>query len=46
MDNDEELEIFLRARDLFHSLSYHHQLMAIEAMEYMYSRCPEECPFP
>lgn len=44
MDNDEELEIFLRARELFHSLPTSHKLIAIEAMEYMYSRS-RRCPF-
>ena len=39
MDNsDEELEIFLRACELFRSLPYTHQLVAVEAMEYIYAK--------
>ena len=39
MDNDEELDIFDYACKLFHSLpTTTHKLMAIEAMEYIYSR--------
>lgn len=38
MDNsDEELEIFLHACELFRSLPYTHQLVAVEAMEYIYA---------
>lgn len=38
MDNsDEELEIFLRAYELFCSLPYTHQLVAVKAMEYIYA---------
>lgn len=44
MDNDDELEILLRAQKLFHSLPTSHKLIAIEAMEYMYSRS-RRCPF-
>lgn len=44
MDNsDEELEIFLRACELFRSLPYTHQLVAVEAMEYIYA---EHTGFP
>lgn len=45
MDKDEELETFLRARALFHSLSPAHQQVAVAAMEYMYERCQQESPF-
>ena len=39
MDNDEELDIFDYACKLFHSLpTTTHKLMAIETMEYIYSR--------
>ena len=45
MDNsDEELEIFLRACELFRSLPYTHQLVAVEAMEYIYAE-HTGCPF-
>lgn len=38
MDNsDEELEIFLHACELFRSLPYTHQLVVVEAMEYIYA---------
>ena len=38
MDNsDEELEIFLRAYELFCSLPYTHQLVTVDAMEYIYA---------
>lgn len=44
MDNsDEELEIFLRACELFRSLPYTRQLVAVEAMEYIYA---EHTGFP
>lgn len=36
-DSDEELKIFLRACELFRSLPYTHQLVAVEAMEYIYA---------
>lgn len=45
MDKDEELETFLRARALFHSLSPANQQMAVTAMEYMYERSLQESPF-
>lgn len=38
MDNsDEDLEIFLRACELFRSFPYTHQLVTVEAMEYIYA---------
>lgn len=36
-NSDEELEIFLRACELFRSLPYTHHLVAVEAMEYIYA---------
>ena len=44
MDNsDEELEIFLRACEMFRSLPYPHQLVAVEAMEYI---CAKHTGYP
>ena len=43
-NSDEELEILLRASELVRSLPYTHQLVAVEAMEYIYVE-HTGCPF-